>query len=145
MAVVLPAALRDQLVAWSAAEHPREACGLLIGTRVAGEWRVRRVLPAANIAPAPRTRRYEVAPLDLLEADRVARASGQELVGVWHSHPGRSARPSERDRRGAYPGWAYVILGGQGELRAWHLREQALVELPLASRASPLLSAGRTP
>ena len=142
MAVLIPAALRAQLAAWSANEHPREACGLLLGERAGDAYQVTRVCSTANIAPEPRTRRFEVAPADLLRADQRARAAGLELVGVWHSHPDRSARPSEQDRRGAYAGWAYLILGAGDELRAWHLRAGELVELPLASSD---LSAVRVP
>lgn len=142
MALALPAALRAKLAAWSADEHPREACGLLLGWRDGDAYRVTRACSATNIAPEPRTRRYEVEPADLLRADQQARAAGLELVGVWHSHPDRSARPSERDLRGAYAGWAYLILGAGDELRAWHLRSGELVELSLAASD---LSAARVP
>ena len=145
MSLWLPASIRDELVRWSAAEHPQEACGLLLGTRSprVGEYRVHSARRAANVAPAPRTRRFEVAPLDLLEADRAARAAQLEVVGIWHSHPERSAEASEQDRRGAYAGWAYLILGAGGELRAWQLHGEQLEQLEVCEGAA--LSADRTP
>ena len=127
MTVRLPAQVGERLAVWSAAEHPLEACGLLLGERTEGEFRVSRAVLAANVAEGPRTRRYEVAPGDLVSADRAARAAGLEIVGVWHSHPERPARPSEHDRKGAYPGWTYLILGADGELTAWRLRDEELV------------------
>ena len=119
MSLVLPAEVRAQLFAWSAVEHPLEACGLLIGERVEGEFRVAHAVRAANVAPASRTRRFEVDPVAVVAADDEARAAGLELIGVWHSHPDRPAQPSEHDVRGAQAGWVHVILGAANELSAW--------------------------
>jgi proteasome lid subunit RPN8/RPN11 len=72
-------------------------------------------------------RRFLVSPQEVLAAMRRARDEGQDLVGVYHTHPEHPAVPSEFDRQAAAPGWSYVILsvrrGAVTELRSWVLDE----------------------
>ncbi len=74
-----------------------------------------------------RQSRYLIAPADLLEAENIASRQGWEVIGVYHSHPDHSARPSEFDRERAILHYSYIILsvtGGQaGELSCWTLRD----------------------
>jgi proteasome lid subunit RPN8/RPN11 len=128
-ALHLPERLRARLRGWSRLAAPREACGLLIGRPVDGGIAVERVTWARNVDP--RRDRYEVDPEGVLAASRAASASGAELVGAWHSHPGGSARPSETDRRSAHAGWTYVIVAG-ADLRAFRRAGDELLEQPLA-------------
>jgi len=121
--------------------YPRETCGLLIGRRgpAAGHVAVERVVEARNLAGDRARERYELDPGDLVDADRVARAAGLEVVGVWHSHPDHPARPSEADRAGAWEGFAYLIAsvraGGVDELRSWRLAGGRFVEQRIAGAA----------
>lgn len=139
MSLVLPADVRARLVAWSAAERPREACGLLIGERAGARFRVLRAVLADNVSRGPRTRRFEVDPGAVVATDDEARAAGLELVGVWHSHPDSSARPSEHDVRGAQRGWVHVIVGAGDELSAWTVGAAGALE------AERLEDPGRSP
>jgi len=131
LALEIPERARARLRAWAAEARPREACGLLIGRRRGGECRVSRAVLADNVAPADRASRYEVDPLAVVAADRRARVEGLALVGVWHSHPAGPALPSERDRREAWPGWLYAIVGADGRLRAWRLAADRADEVPV--------------
>src|SRR5215210_2610772 len=64
---------------------PAEACGLLAGEL--GDLDVKAVYPCANAAPAEKLDViYELDSGDYLRADRDARASGWEIIGVYHSH-----------------------------------------------------------
>jgi len=63
-----------------------------------------------------------VAPVALLAAETQAQSAGQELVGIYHSHPQGEATPSERDRAEAWPALSYVILAGpQATARSFRL------------------------
>jgi proteasome lid subunit RPN8/RPN11 len=114
--------LRRDLEALALASLPREACGFLLGERDGSAATVLAVLSATNRV-TDRNDRFELEPLDLLAADARARAERREIVGLWHSHPDRPARPSELDRERACGGWSYLIVsvGAEGarELRSW--------------------------
>jgi proteasome lid subunit RPN8/RPN11 len=123
LSIRLPRALAEDIVAASREAAPLEACGLLIGRRHGSCAEIHELLATRNLLASPR--RYEIAPEDVLAADRRARRSGQLLLGAWHSHPQGRAAPSDVDRAEAWPDWCYLIAGlgnpDSPELRAWRL------------------------
>ena len=72
-----------------------------------------------------RSNRYLISPKDLLEAEKLARQSGLEVIGVYHSHPDHPACPSEFDLERAFAWYSYVIVsvadGEPGDLTSWTL------------------------
>jgi proteasome lid subunit RPN8/RPN11 len=104
------------------AAWPRECCGVLVGVITAGATEVRRVVPTRNIHRDPE-RRYEIAPQALLRVVEEVRLENQEIVGYYHSHPNRPARPSATDEGSAWPEVSYLIVstgpGGDGSVRSW--------------------------
>ncbi len=101
--LVLPQALRDEIVAHARAEAPKECCGLIAGR----EGRATRVIRCTNASPTPEVR-YTIA-----ELRRVVEIedAGEELVAIYHSHPRSPAYPSPTDRREAHwPDTAYVLV-----------------------------------
>jgi proteasome lid subunit RPN8/RPN11 len=95
------------------AAYPAECCGILLGAldgAVDGvARRVTQAVPAANASRTPRNH-YEIAPLDLIHAERAARQSGVEILGFYHSHPDHPAQPSATDLAEAHwLGASYVI------------------------------------
>lgn len=147
MTLVLTSRERARIAALVRASYPHEACGVLVGRRE-GAGEAERVLvlelePARNTVveadPERAHERYELDPSDFLRCDAKARAAGLEIVGIWHSHPDRSPRPSQADRVGAWEGWSYVIasVGAEGlrELRSWKLSDGAFREEPLETPA----------
>ncbi|HAU22754.1 MAG TPA: peptidase [Erythrobacter sp.] len=104
---------RDVVEAMHAAayeEHPREACGMLLGNggRITAFRRVR------NVHPTPETH-FEIDPQALIDAHRDARGGGLQLLGYFHSHPNSSANPSAKDREMASgDGRIWVIKGDDG-------------------------------
>jgi len=89
----------------------------------------------------------ESKPVIVMDPDKVNRAmtriaheilerhhgtDGLAIVGVWHSHPDQTAKPSEADRRGAWLGWSYLIVAitdaGVAETRSWKLEGSRFVE-----------------
>ena len=102
------------LLAESAAAHPREACGLLLGQN----GLIERAVATANVAADP-LRRFEIDPAALIAAHQAERRGGAQLVGFWHSHPSGSCEPSATDRAGAArDGRVWAIVGG-GEIGWW--------------------------
>lgn len=120
--------------------YAEECCGLLVGqsTFRNGLWHrvLHRVEPTTNVwdtqteLPAEgfsTTRRYAIAPEDLLRTQKVARTLGCDIIGIYHSHPDQSAVPSECDRKWAWPQYSYIIVSVQRgiacDLRSWVLNE----------------------
>ncbi|MCC5809951.1 MAG: M67 family metallopeptidase [Ectothiorhodospiraceae bacterium] len=131
--VMLPRRVQAGLRRQADAAQPREACGLLLGEEMPeGHTQVTRLVPMNNIADDPRTG-YLIDPEDYLRTDREAAAEGLAVVGVYHSHPDGKPTPSETDRELAWPGWSYVIIGADGELRAWRLRDRQFEEETIRS------------
>jgi len=126
MVVLMPDAVVTAMRAAAAEQYPRECCGLLVGTAAAGEVRVRRHVPARNVAPADRLDRFEIDPQTLIDVHRGLRAAGEAetVVGHYHSHPGGQPVPSATDAAWITdPAQVWVILSvtaaGAGEVRAW--------------------------
>jgi proteasome lid subunit RPN8/RPN11 len=107
--VTLRRAQVEEMFAHARESRPEECCGLLgcdaeqIGATV---YRLR------NIAPDPSVG-YDGDPQDLCEAQRSMRARGEQLLGIYHSHPRETVpAPSETDVRLAYhPAAVYFIIG----------------------------------
>lgn len=74
------------------------------------------IYPLRNIAP-DKSVAYDGDPQDLCEAQRVMRSRGEQLLGVYHSHPREAAPvPSESDVRLAYhPSAIYFIIGMESD------------------------------
>ena len=104
---------------------PAECCGLLGG----GEGVAATVYPLRNVARDALVT-YEAAPEELFDAQRLMRARGETLVGIYHSHPRSSdPAPSTTDVRLAfYPAAVYFIIGfderGGQVLRAFRISER---------------------
>ncbi|MDI6893045.1 MAG: M67 family metallopeptidase [Bacillota bacterium] len=101
-------------------EMPREACGLLsgLGNTVAC------ALPLPNVAPDPQ-HSYLAEPECLYRALAEVERRGEEMLGIYHSHPTGSPALSARDREQAlWPGVVHVVVsfaGRRPQARAWRL------------------------
>ena len=119
------------------AAYPEEACGLLVGRSKPGVgYRVRAVEASANVAEPPRTRRFEVDPKLRLRLERDLRESADSIIGVYHSHPDGSAKPSETDRSMIFePDMVWLITavadGRAGATTGWRPTEDGAAFLPL--------------
>ncbi|MBB4152854.1 proteasome lid subunit RPN8/RPN11 [Sphingomonas jinjuensis] len=110
MALTIASELVAQIVAEARSSPGVEICGLLIGERA---------VPCRNVADAPATR-FEIDPAALIAAYRDGRRGGPAIVGCYHSHPNGSAVPSPRDAADAAAnGWLWLIVGGDGTVKAW--------------------------
>ncbi|MDT0506895.1 M67 family metallopeptidase [Novosphingobium sp. MMS21-SN21R] len=99
--------------AWAA--HPKEACGLLLGT---GD-EVTEAVAVTNVAPDP-TRHFEIDPAALIAAHRAARdGSAPEVIGYFHSHPNGLARPSATDAASAARDGRVWIIVADDAITCW--------------------------
>ncbi len=102
----------EQMFAHARASRPEECCGLVGGD--AGRTGAT-VYPLRNIAPDPQVA-YDGDPQDLCEAQRLMRARGEGLLGIYHSHPREAAPvPSETDVRLAFHASAIYFIIGLGD------------------------------
>src|SRR5262245_58493042 len=105
MNFTLDSGLLDRMIDHAMAALPNEACGLLVGRN----GQASRFIPAENTLRSETA--YEIDPAFLAATFRLLRESGEELVGIFHSHPQGPARPSNRDlQRAYYPEAAHVIV-----------------------------------
>ncbi len=120
---------REAILAHARDELPRECCGLLIGTggRIDGACRSRNLESGET--------RFTIDPRDHFAAIRQARASGREVLGVYHSHPSTPAEPSARDlAEASYPEYLYLIVSLRiepAEIRTFCLAAGNFLERPL--------------
>ena len=117
----------DALKKEARAAAPAECCGLLLG----GAGRIDAILPAANVADAPRTR-FEIDPRVLIDAHRRDRSGeGGVVVGYYHSHPEGEPVPSPCDQeQAARDGKVWAIVGQGGDVRFWYDDSQGFTVLP---------------
>ena len=75
-------------------------------------------------------RRFAVDPLALMKAEKSAAEEGMVVLGFYHSHPDRPARPSEFDREHAWPFYSYIIVSiAQGkavDMTSWVLDDESM-------------------
>jgi len=90
---------------------PDECCGILAGDRAGDTRVVREVWSGSNIEKKSRSgKRFRIEPSEVWRSISKACGLGMEIVGFYHSHPGRSAVPSRRDASHAWPGCSSIIL-----------------------------------
>ncbi len=114
----------EEMFAHARETSPAECCGLVGGS----DEQAQAVYRLRNVARDPLVG-YEAAPEELFAAQRRMRERGQELLGIYHSHPRASDPvPSETDVRLAYyPSAVYFIIGlgaASAALRAFRLSER---------------------
>jgi [CysO sulfur-carrier protein]-S-L-cysteine hydrolase len=129
--VVIPAAVRDEIVAHARAGLPNEACGILAGT----DGRVERFFPAEPDEPSPYY--YRIESRDQIRIMNEIDEAGLDLVGIYHSHTSSPAFPSRTDAEQAFwPDAVYVIVslrGPEADVRGYRIRDMEVTEEELVS------------
>lgn len=102
--VVIPQAVYDTIIAHSREGKPEEICGVLRGRGLTAFEAIR----GRNIA-SERIENYDVDPQTLL-LQFAFEDAGEEMMGIYHSHPVSVAYPSATDAWNAhYPECIYFI------------------------------------
>ena len=127
--MVIPAAMRDQIVAHARAGLPNEACGLIGGR----DGRAERFYPAQPDEPSPYY--YRIESRDQIRIMNAIDEAGLDLIGIYHSHTSSPAFPSRTDAEQAFwPEAVYVIVslaGGGADVRGFRIRDMEVTEEPL--------------
>jgi proteasome lid subunit RPN8/RPN11 len=90
--------------------YPHECCGVLLGKTGADRNHVHKILRAGNTRTDRAHDRYNIAPEELIRAQRQARGLGLDIVGFYHSHPDHPAQWSKTDFEEAHwVGCSYII------------------------------------
>ncbi len=139
---VLPAAIRDALVAHARAEYPNEMCGIVSGSAdPAAGGTARFWHPTRNAYASPH--RYNVHPDDLLAVFGAIDDADEVVWGIAHSHVRTPARPSATDVGLAanWPAALYLLVSlaeaeadpvtGAPSVRAWRIVDGDVFEVAL--------------
>jgi [CysO sulfur-carrier protein]-S-L-cysteine hydrolase len=124
--VVIPAAVRDEIIAHARAGLPNEACGILAGR----DGRVERFFPAESDEPSPYY--YRIEARDQIRIMNAIDDARLDLVGIYHSHTSSPAYPSRTDAEQAFwPDAVYVIVSlaePEADVRGYRIHDMAITE-----------------
>jgi len=134
MTVRLRQQVLDAVVAHARRGHPREVVGLLARSAPhSGD--IVDSHPLLNEERQYPHLGFLVSPGALAAAEQAVHDAGLHVAGVYHSHPGRSARWSPADRDSARVGDVHLIVSLRGavtEIRAWRrVVDRTMEELPV--------------
>jgi len=127
--IALGEGLRNAIRQHGEADYPYECCGLVLGRFGDGERRTAVTLhPISNAREeAAKRNRFLIRPLEFAAGEKAARATGLDVVGIYHSHPDHPAVPSGFDTEHAWPLYSYLIVsvekGVAVDLRSWLLED----------------------
>lgn len=112
------------------ADYPNECCGFMYGRQDDDEHRtVTLAQKVSNSKEGDQRRRFQIDPNDYRKAEEFAVEQDLDLLGVYHSHPDHPAKPSEHDRKQAFPFFSYVIVsvqdGETANTTSWRLNDDA--------------------
>lgn len=128
--IVLPASLKREMLEHAFKELPYEACGVIAGK----EGKPIRFYPGRNELKNPY--RFNLHPEDHFRILMELEKSGEEMWGIFHSHPTSNAYPSELDIEEAYYPDSYHLIASflnpyKPELRAFTIKDKQVSEIPL--------------
>lgn len=131
--VAVGAGVLDRLRGHAADCSPEEACALLLGTTDGPSCVITDAILTENADHSPV--RFAVPDDQLIRSYRTAEERRLEVAGIFHSHPGSPAVPSETDTtymRLNPVAWV-IYSGSEGIFRAWAMGD-GVVEVPLVTR-----------
>jgi proteasome lid subunit RPN8/RPN11 len=107
--------------------YPQECCGFVLGRcKKTGRRNIEALIPVDNARETEEQyHRFRIEPEDFMKVEKEARVLNLDIIGFYHSHPDKPARPSEYDREQALPLYSYLIVsvkGGEADaLTGWKL------------------------
>jgi [CysO sulfur-carrier protein]-S-L-cysteine hydrolase len=97
----------DAMIAHARADHPDEACGVIVGPE--GSDRPVRLVPMINADRSPTFFRFD--PAEQFRLYQAMEEAGEEIIVVYHSHTATEAYPSRTDiSLAAEPQAHYVLI-----------------------------------
>ena len=120
----IPRRFVDEIVAHARADHPDEACGVLVGPE--GSDRPERFVPMTNAERSPTFYRFDSG--EHLRLYRELSANDEEIVVVYHSHTATEAYPSRTDISYAGEPQAHYVLVSTRDPQAHELRSYRILD-----------------
>lgn len=129
--IILPRHLVNQILYQAQSSPEVEVCGLI----AARDGRPRHCIQVPNVSAQPQ-RLFAMDPARQIDAQRRMREQGEELFGIYHSHPHSPAEPSATDlEQAGYPEALYIIVSlntkGVLEMRGFRLKDGKATEVQL--------------
>ena len=129
-AMRVPRQMVEEMIAHARDEAPNECCGMIGGA----DGSATTVYRSINAEASPL--RYSLDASDQFRIMQEIEKRGEELVGIYHSHTGSAAYPSQTDvNLGAYPDAVYVIVSLEDpqnpEVRGFWIRDRQIEEAEL--------------
>jgi len=120
----------EEMIAHARDEAPNECCGMIGGA----DGSATTVYRSINAEASPL--RYSLDASDQFRIMQEIEKRGEELVGIYHSHTGSAAYPSQTDvNLAAYPDAVYVIVSLEDpqnpEVRGFWIRDGKIDEAEL--------------
>lgn len=104
---------------------PEECCGFFWGAE--DGTRITLAMAVDNDGVVNRHSSFSIRATDYIAAEHLADQRRLKLLGIYHSHPGQSARPSTKDIQAAFPNLYYIIMGTNThevyDVSCWQLDE----------------------
>ena len=123
---------KDEMIADGINSFPDECCGFMFGQEAGDVRTVTASLIVHNSKEGDKRRRFEISPLDYMNAERYADENNLLLLGIYHSHPNHPSIPSEHDRVAAQVYFSYVIISIKEKefntIQSWRLNEASQFE-----------------
>ncbi len=127
----------DAIYEHARADHPDEACGVIVGPASTGV--PTRHIPMRNAAMSPTF--YEFDSMEMLKLYRDLDDRDEVLVVIYHSHTSTQAHPSRTDiAYASEPDAHYVLvstreeLAGANEFRSFRIVDGVVTEEPVQIR-----------
>ncbi|MEO6671669.1 MAG: M67 family metallopeptidase [Ferruginibacter sp.] len=123
---------KEEMIVDGKNNFPDECCGFMFGKEEGETRTIARSLPVLNSKEGDKRRRFEISPMDYMNAERYADENSLLLLGIYHSHPNHPSIPSEHDRVAAQVYFSYVIISIQerefNTIQSWRLNESSQFE-----------------
>ena len=111
---------------YSESQKPNESCAILFGK----DNQVLDLFLTENIENSPVN--FTISNKQLIEAYKIAEEKKMEIVGIFHSHPGSDAYPSNTDKKFMQSNpVAWIIYSGINKNFRAYLLESDIVEIPI--------------
>ena len=108
-------------------DYPVECCGFILGYFKDEKAVGKEYIAATNKKKENKERRFLIDPLAYQDAEDLADKKRLSIISIVHSHPDHPDKPSEFDRKHAWPGFSYIIIsinkGNAVSYRSWQLNQ----------------------
>ena len=111
---------------YSENQKPNESCAILFGK----DDQVLDLFLTENVENSPVN--FTISNKQLIEAYKIAEEKKMEVVGIFHSHPGSDAYPSDTDKKFMQSNpVVWIIYSGINKNFRAYLLESDIVEIPI--------------